>query len=75
MGNKTTMEFVAGENSSALIRNIAHELRISEEEVVQKGLTFMKLYAGLHKSKGGRILLEETNGRTREIMVIDEDKK
>ncbi len=74
MGDKTTMEFVAGKNSSALIRNIANELRISEEEVVQKGITFMKLYAGL-KSKGGRILVEEKNGKTREIMVIDEDNK
>lgn len=75
MGDKTTMEFVAGKNSSALIRKVAKELDLTEEEVVQKGLTFMKLYAGLHKSKGGRILLEETNGRTTEIMIIDEDKK
>ncbi len=70
MKNNSTLEFVAGKNSSALIRNIANELRISEEEVVQKGITFMKLYAGLHKSKKGRILLE-ADGETREIMVID----
>ncbi|CCQ60145.1 MULTISPECIES: hypothetical protein [Crocosphaera] len=68
MGNKTTMEFVAGKNSTALIRKVAKDLDITEEEVVQKGITFMKLYAGLQKSKRGRILLE-ADGETQEIIV------
>ena len=68
MTKKNTLEFVAGENSSSLIRQLAKDLKISEEEVMQKGLLFMKLYAGLQKSKRGRILLE-TDGETQEITL------
>ncbi|MDJ0658987.1 MAG: hypothetical protein QNJ42_05790 [Crocosphaera sp.] len=68
MNNNSTLEFVAGKNSSALITQLAKDLNISEEEVMQKGLLFMKLYAGLQKSKRGRILLE-TNGETQEIII------
>ena len=68
MTNKNTLEFVAGENSSTLIKKLAQDLNISEEKVMQKGLLFMKLYAGLHKSKRGRILLE-ADGETQEIIV------
>ncbi len=75
MKDNSTIEFVAGKNSSALIRKIADDLGISQEEVMQKGITFMKLYAGLHKNKTGRILVEDTNGTRTEIMIIDEDKK
>ncbi|GBF79000.1 hypothetical protein [Aphanothece sacrum] len=61
MTNKNTIEFVAGRHSTALINQLAEELNLTPEEVVQKGITFMALYAGLRRENNGHILLQEGN--------------
>ena len=68
MPNENTIEFVSGEKSSALIRQLAKELDLPVDEVVQKGLTFMVLYAGL-KRKNKHLLMEDENGELRELIL------
>ncbi len=68
METKDTMEFVSGKKSSALINQLAKELDLTVDEVVQKGLTFMVLYAGL-KKQNKHLLMEDENGELRELVL------
>lgn len=68
MADNKTMEFKAGEKSSALIQKLVDKYGIPADEVLQKGLTFMLLYSEL-EDQGKHLLIEEKDGKQYELTL------